>query len=70
MLAAADGQAVLSYSEAQRRAYAWAGKPEATAVPTVAEAVADYVAYLKTEKKTGDGAEQAAELHIPPPGTF
>ena len=28
------------------------------------------VAYLKTEKKTGDGAEQATELHIPPRGSF
>ena len=54
------------YAQARSAPLEWTGHPEQTAMPTVAEAMADYVAHLRTEKKTGDGAEQAARVHILP----
>ena len=66
----ADGRSVLSYADAQKLAHKKAdAQPEetqATAIPTVAEAMQDYISYLRTHKKTARGAEQVARVHIPP----
>lgn len=68
-----EGTAVIDYSEAQRCALA--DKATAEGAPhgalTVAKAVADYVAWLKVHRATGDDAEQrAAKLILPQLGKF
>jgi len=57
---------VLTFAEAQRRALAHKPADARAADPTVAEAIADYVAWLKTHRATGDDAERrAAKLILP-----
>ena len=61
----ADGERVLSYADAQALALdARPGAPRGA--PTVADAVAQYVAWLKVHKATGAQVEQRAALHILP----
>ncbi|MER9421443.1 site-specific integrase [Mesorhizobium sp. M0317] len=66
----ADGRGVLSFADAQRAAHATA---EQAATPvvigssiTVAEAVEDYIRFLRAERKTGDEAERRARVFILP----
>lgn len=63
----ANGLTVLSYSEAQDRALARQNASQGARGPlTVADAVADYLNYLKLEKRTGADAEQRAKALIIP----
>lgn len=64
----ADGVDVFSFAEAQTAAYAKAQAPkdEARRPLTVAEALTDYVDFLKVERKTGRDAEGRINAHIIP----
>ncbi|MEI4484066.1 MULTISPECIES: tyrosine-type recombinase/integrase [unclassified Phyllobacterium] len=69
----ADGKKVLSFNQARKAAEqkleALEGEKEVATAPkplTVREAMADYIAYLKAEKKTGDDAERRTNVHILP----
>jgi integrase len=59
-----DPPAAMSYQEAQRLAHEAADRPLDRGNLTVADAMAEYVAYLKLEKKTGKEVEAAAARHI------
>ncbi|RWN59724.1 hypothetical protein [Mesorhizobium sp.] len=66
----ADGKGVLSFADAQRAAHvaaaqATAPQPVASSV-TVAEAVEDYIRFLRAERKTGDEAERRVRVFILP----
>lgn len=65
----ADGQVILSFAQAQKRARDLYGKrkeaPKGGPL-TVRQACADYVAYLKAEKKTGAEAEGRLAKHFLP----
>ena len=65
-----EGALVINFAEAQKRALAHKMATEGEGAPrgalTVADAVADYVAWLKVERATGDDAEgRAAKLILP-----
>ncbi|MHB1206580.1 MAG: hypothetical protein ACYCZX_13505, partial [Rhodospirillaceae bacterium] len=64
----ADGLAVLSFAQAQKRVrelYAASNAPSSPTGPiTVKTAIERYIAYLKAEKKTGADAEQRLALHV------
>lgn len=67
----ADGGKVLSYAEAQRLALDWGTKrgrsgSESPRHPAVADAMRDYIAFLKAERKTGKDAERRASVFILP----
>jgi integrase len=67
----ADGDAFLSYADAQRLALQRAadqkrsGRASAPA-PTVAEVMKDYLAFLRAERKTAKDAERRWRVHIEP----
>ena len=56
------GTRVMNFAEAQRAALAHKAAPRG--VLTVAVAMADYVAWLKVHRATGEDAEQRAAKHI------
>jgi integrase len=62
----ADGEGVLNFAQAQKRAHETA-QPNQTRSPlTVADAIADYVTWLKAHRATGEDAERrAAKLILP-----
>jgi site-specific recombinase XerD len=57
--AAADGETILNWSQAQAAVRAWAAKQTAAGPLTIKQAVADYIANLRAEK--GDRAAKDAE---------
>jgi integrase len=59
-----EGTRVLNFAEAQKAALAHKEAPRG--VLTVAGAIADYVAWLKVHRATGEDAEQRAAKHILP----
>ncbi|MER8972136.1 site-specific integrase [Mesorhizobium sp. M0800] len=65
-----DGKGVLSFADAQRAAHAAAAQATAPQVVassvTVAEAVEDYIRFLRAERKTGEEAERRARVFILP----
>jgi integrase len=65
-----DGRGILSYADAQKLAYQKAEEKEAppahAPVPTVREALDDYLVFLRNEKKSGADAERRVRAHIPP----
>jgi integrase len=61
-----DATGVLTFAEAQRRALAHKAAASDTGALTVAAAVTDYIAWLKTHRATGQDAERrAAKLILP-----
>ena len=63
---ASNGESILSYAEASERVRQNTGQDRPLSILTVADAVADYVAWLKTHKATGRDAEvRAAKLILP-----
>jgi integrase len=58
--------AAMNYSEAMKRAHDAASRPVDRLNVTVADAVADYVRYLKLERKTGAEVESAMKFHVLP----
>lgn len=56
----------LPWAEADRRAREMVGASARRSPLTVSDAVADYVEFLRAERKTGDEAEQRAASHIIP----
>jgi integrase len=58
--------AAMNYSEAQKRANDAANRPVDRLNVTVADVVADYVRYLKLERKTGVEVENAMKFHVLP----
>jgi integrase len=64
--APADGVRVLDYAQAIKAVRAWAAPAPAAGPLTVKQACADYVAFLKAERKTGPDAEQRLARHVLP----
>lgn len=61
-----EGDHILTFRRADELARERAGALGRRAPLTVAEAVADYIRFLRTERKTGDDAERRAAFHILP----
>lgn len=59
-----EGTRVMNFADAQKAALAHKDAPRGTL--TVAVAIADYVAWLKVHRATGEDAEQRAAKHILP----
>ena len=57
---ASNGSTILTYAEAAEKLRHRAGQDQPLSVLTVADAIADYVVWLKTHKATGRQAEQRA----------
>jgi integrase len=62
----ADGQSVLSYSQAQKIALDMAPTARRAGTLTVDQVMADYVSWLKVHKASGKRVEQRAALYIAP----
>lgn len=63
---ASNGGSILSYAEASERVRQQTGQDRPLSILTVADAIAEYVAWLKTHKATGRDAEgRAAKLILP-----
>ena len=62
----ADGSRVLSFADAQKLAHDRAARPAKRGRLTVGDAMADYVEYLKAQRKTADEVESTAAKHILP----
>ncbi|HEY5081480.1 MAG TPA: site-specific integrase [Bauldia sp.] len=62
----ADGTRVLSFADAQKLAHDRAARPAKRGRLTVGDTIADYVEYLKAQRKTADEVESTAARHILP----
>lgn len=64
--AEANDKDVLSYAQAHRRAFEVSDRKAGASGYTVSEAAADYIAYVKSKKKSGYTVEKTANAHILP----
>lgn len=62
----ADGHVILTFDQAQSLARERAGAAERRGPLMVKQAVADYLGFLRTERKTAKDAERRANIHILP----